>query len=455
MENKTISNVEINVNKKTTSGDTALHRAAAIGHYEEVRCFIRAGAGVNIQNKDGQTPLFRAAKLGHEKCAQLLIDSGANVNQTDRDGNTALFKAAEAGHEQCVQVLLDSGTNVNHENKLGQTALFRAASKGKQKTHNAIAILIKGGADVNKVSILSGTSVSRSLITGGAKLSEALLKAGADVNLTSPGQTTGLYEAVKRAKIDSIKMFLNAGADVNIPNPYHNCTPLMEAVQTGNMEIVHLLLSAGADVNRYTAPNMDTALLIAVIRNDRGCQEQLIKVGAHVNLINENGNTPLLMAVNRYSYRLPLNSVLKILLSQGAHVNVKNHFKLNAIGKYLQEVGGIRVYNEEALALLTAAGERSTERNVEKIKNMEWSVKDECVTEYFFPLDPPPFLTHLCREAIRNHLINIDQHSNLFIRVPKIGLPSKLTRYLLYNVSLDFDKVDIRQLHFRQILDMS
>ena len=46
-----------------------------------------------------------------------------------------------------------------------------------------------------------------------------------------------------------------------------------------------------------------------------------------------------------------------------------------------------------------------------------------------------------CREVIRRHLLR-NSTVNLFVRVPQIGLPSLLTDYLLYNVSLDSDSTD-------------
>ena len=46
-------------------------------------------------------------------------------------------------------------------------------------------------------------------------------------------------------------------------------------------------------------------------------------------------------------------------------------------------------------------------------------------------------LQYLCREAIRRHMINLDPHTHLFSRIPKLGLPTLLTEYLLYDVSLD------------------
>ena len=46
-------------------------------------------------------------------------------------------------------------------------------------------------------------------------------------------------------------------------------------------------------------------------------------------------------------------------------------------------------------------------------------------------------LKHICREAIRKHLLDVDPHTHLFIRVPQLQLPSSLTEYLLYNLSLN------------------
>ena len=46
-------------------------------------------------------------------------------------------------------------------------------------------------------------------------------------------------------------------------------------------------------------------------------------------------------------------------------------------------------------------------------------------------------LQDLCRVSIRAQLLSSDRHSNLFIRVPRLGLPSLLTRYLLYHMTLD------------------
>ena len=49
-----------------------------------------------------------------------------------------------------------------------------------------------------------------------------------------------------------------------------------------------------------------------------------------------------------------------------------------------------------------------------------------------------------CRAAVRRHLLNLDPHENLFLRVPRLGLPSLLAKNLLFNTSLEenYDEVN-------------
>ena len=46
-------------------------------------------------------------------------------------------------------------------------------------------------------------------------------------------------------------------------------------------------------------------------------------------------------------------------------------------------------------------------------------------------------LKHICREAIRKHLLKLDPHQHLFGRIPRLGLPNALNMYLLFSVSLE------------------
>ena len=54
-------------------------------------------------------------------------------------------------------------------------------------------------------------------------------------------------------------------------------------------------------------------------------------------------------------------------------------------------------------------------------------------------------LKHLCRQMIRNHLLELDPHAHLFGRVPRLGLPSLVTDYLLYHMTLEPSEDDEKQ----------
>ena len=47
-------------------------------------------------------------------------------------------------------------------------------------------------------------------------------------------------------------------------------------------------------------------------------------------------------------------------------------------------------------------------------------------------------LSHLCRTSIRKHLLQMS-NMNLFTRVPKLGLPKPLEKYLLFSELYDED----------------
>ena len=64
-------------------------------------------------------------------------------------------------------------------------------------------------------------------------------------------------------------------------------------------------------------------------------------------------------------------------------------------------------------------------------------ITDEKVEDIFGLSNADTGLKHLCREAIRKHLLGVDANVNLFQRIPKLGLPSLLVNYLLYHTSLD------------------
>ena len=65
------------VNRRSLSGDTALHRAANRGHLDCVKLLVEHGANVQIENTRGQTPLSLAWKHDYDECLNFMLKASA------------------------------------------------------------------------------------------------------------------------------------------------------------------------------------------------------------------------------------------------------------------------------------------------------------------------------------------------------------------------------------------
>ena len=179
--------------------------------------------------------------------------------------------------------------------------------------------------------------------------------------------------------------------------------------------IVALLIEAGADVNDC----------FECIHHKYGPYNPLI------DLIRER------VWPAEYEKIMSPMTCIKLLLKVGVHVN-KKFMRHNALTWYCYQN---RHPDEIFIKLLYAAGQV-----------VEWPELDYCAgrrivipewlqdTEAVRKRKKCASLRDLCRVSIRTRFLNLDRHTNLFIRVPKLGLPAALTRYLLFDMTLDTDE---------------
>ncbi len=110
-----------------------------------------------------------------------------------------------------------------------------------------------------------------------------------------------LFEAVRRGDKATVEVLLTKGAGVNARNEY-GWTPLHSAAREGKKDIAQLLLAKGADVNarnKYKNEHGVTPLHMAANAGHKDIVELLLAKGADVNARDNNGWTPLLIAVGQ------------------------------------------------------------------------------------------------------------------------------------------------------------
>ena len=362
-----------------------------------------------------QYRLNHASRIGHTECVKILLQTRVDVNEKVH-GDLALVEAAEKGHHEIIDALIEAGADVDLKNQLGYTALSSASFQGHDK---CLHVLVQGGADVNEY----GYKFKRPLIIaaewGKPKCVEVLLELGADVNARIFGDTALVF-AISNNHYKCVDKLIATEADVNIPG-FNYITALMIASRDGRHKYLNQLLKAGADVNKQDT-NGNTALLYAVKAGNVEFFDALIKAGADVNKQDSNGSTALILALDIIGYKSFI-----LFIKAGADVN-----KQRNDGQTALEIAFAKNYDHTCQVLL-AAGARISGRDfhLTSLLNSLW------------PKDAKLNLKHQCRDTIRKHLMKIDPHENLFRRIPQIGLPSSLTKYLLYDVcSIYLEKDD-------------
>ena len=74
-----LANRSVDINIRSQSGDSALHRAAVEGDIDAIRIMINHGANVNLRDKYGFQPVHQALRCHHYKAAMFLMDCGTDL----------------------------------------------------------------------------------------------------------------------------------------------------------------------------------------------------------------------------------------------------------------------------------------------------------------------------------------------------------------------------------------
>lgn len=256
---------------------------------EMFKALLSSGVSPDIPIKDlgCKSPLM--CVVSSPVLVETFLSLGSNIHAVDEVGNTALFYAVheaseetEDNHFQSSKVLIESNADVNFKNKYGETPILYDAFNGKSWSEESNLktwdLLVQSGAD-----IASQNKERRSLIHLVIDRTKRYLEELPNSNPIQETRTlsqTAIAHCIKRIRFVS----------------KHNSKLAMSRDSMGNTPL-HLL----ADNSSYT----DEMLRVA---------EALIDVGSNVKVVNDQGRTPLHLAISW--------SMAKFLLNQEAKPNV-------------------------------------------------------------------------------------------------------------------------------------
>jgi ankyrin repeat protein len=391
------------VNAANDLGVTPLLIACTNASAPMVERLLTAGANANALSAAGESPMMVAARSGSAEAVKALVARGANVNAREPiRGQTPLMWAVANRRSEVVRVLVEVGADLNARSNVtprewqtgsryvayddvrfvvkiedgGFTPLLFAARSGDRASAE---VLLTAGAKVDDPAPTGATPLVVAAHSGHGDVAALFLERGADPNAAGAGYTA-LHAAVLRGDLALVNALVARGAKVDAPlergTPVRRysqdyafsadligATPFWLSARYGDVPIMRALAAAGADT-RVVMKDGSNALVAVVAaatgfgsgdRRERyltpveiaakveSDEERItleaatlaLELGSDVNLVNRNGDTALHLAAQQ-----GLVTVVELLVSKGAALDVKNKRGLTPLGAALQRPRG-------------------------------------------------------------------------------------------------------------------
>lgn len=310
------------------------------GIEESVEFAASRGGNVNTRIKinERSVSLLKYAILqGNPAIVQILIDNGANTNSSPPPEHLSPLHFASAVGDVSVEsvdvteedqiaiinLLLSEGADIEAEDSRGATALFYAAEAGRP---SVVELLLEKGADPETTTSDMKTPLTVAAGRGHSDVANILRAAGSDMLAISKGGYTALHHAAKAGDMKTVRTLAQEIPEVLTRQSENGSTPLTLAITNKHVDVAVFLAKTSPESIHLGHNNGWTPLHFAVNGNrdlilppDERVKliKTLVEQGAPLEAINEDGLTPLFVAV--------LNSMsesLSLLIDAGAEVDL-------------------------------------------------------------------------------------------------------------------------------------
>lgn len=255
----------------------------------------------------------------------LLEQKGNDVNKKTHDGRTYMFWATMKGNFEVMEYLLKKGANLKHVDEKGSSVIVYNAMNGNKNT-KVYDFLEANGVSIKNERNKAGASLLLLISSHLKSLEEAqyfIKKGNALTDVDDNGYNIFAY-ASKGGNRDFCEELIKSGIDSKaIAKDGGNV--FMMATQFGRgagntLEFYHYLESLGNTPNTYTVDGMNPLHILARFK-DHATIAFFIQKGCDVNMVNKEGNTPLMLAAGGQQNL----DIFNLFFEKGSKWNHKNN----------------------------------------------------------------------------------------------------------------------------------
>ncbi|KAJ9255993.1 hypothetical protein DTO195F2_6041 [Paecilomyces variotii] len=309
----------------------ALQAASAEGHIDIVKLLLHHGMGFDDADKETETSLSLAAGNGHQHLVTFMLQQGANVDgksdfptdDTLKESNpddilssdkmsfisVPLHLAAFSGQESIVSILLENGANVYLK---GQLRTMECSSFCSRRSTPRSAVRRRDEFFAMRLYDFlehPSTPLFAACYQGHVSIARRLFQHG-PWGYIQDDFTFVLKTSITRGTLEVTTMLVEEGIRAGF-KPDHFDSAFTFACSQGYADFVEHILK------HFTVDNWPKSLLLAVEKRRNSVIEILLQNGADVNVRDHEGNHILGVAVEKR-----IGSIVKILLQNGADVNI-------------------------------------------------------------------------------------------------------------------------------------
>ncbi|KAJ5999795.1 hypothetical protein N7481_000204 [Penicillium waksmanii] len=257
-------------------GDLPLHLAVMRKSESMVSMLISRGASVHTRDRHGWAPLQWALKFGGHDLVGLLLDEGASIDCIDSNGIDPIFRVLEYGHETRNLPLLPP--------EIINTGDWRIILSQGEWPHDGCYCCMGGEQEPHTCQRVVGWFLER----------------GSRVDSKDALGRTMLHQAAFQNCEGTVRLLLDKGADPMSKDQFGQIPLHMTCSDSfdQSMGVFEMLLDAGSDPNLKDDSGYTTLHIAAISMYATGVRLLRLSGLADFTATDNNGNTPLHLAVD-------------------------------------------------------------------------------------------------------------------------------------------------------------
>lgn len=318
-----------NIEHQNKNEETPLKIALNNDKYLVAYNLLKYGANIKTTNNNGENSVLVFSNIKNEDTANNFIDfainKGVSINSQDSEGNTSLINAINSQKYYVIKNVLKQGGSINLPNKEGQTPLHYACNN---QDLESMTLLLENFANVFALNKNGKTPKEYLTEQKLIKEYEKYEKLYNENNILSDNSN-----------------YLNISSNTKDENSFEE---ILKKITNTNLKeqenltriLLNLINTSNKSYKDFTDIEGNNLLHIACMNKSFYGKElikQILNTGFDINKQNNNGQTPLILAINTYleadncTEKLAVLGNIKFLLENNPDIELLDKNKQTAL----------------------------------------------------------------------------------------------------------------------------